>query len=331
MAGVVASVLAAFFTSRLGVTGTLIGAALTSMVITLGSAILNASLDRAKTGISSLPTTVRGRLSTQRVRTSGSPDSDPNQVQNDEAFPENALRRRDRRNRRSPGLFGRLSAAPGNFGLLPTSARRRVLVAGSLAGLLTAVIALTTITGIETAIGQTLSCLGRNCPQQEATASGGAPQTGARTSLGSLVGTATGGGGTSGDSNPQGAPVGGEEPETPAGGEAPDAQPSAGGAQPIPQNETPASGEVPRDPAPPVTPTPEDPGQPGAETPATPGDGGVVTPPSGDEQPPTVEPSPTPPPIEEEPAIEPVPTPGGGEPATPDAGAAGQQPSDGGQ
>ncbi len=72
-----AAVVAALFTSRLGVAGTLIGTALTAMTINLGSAVLSAQLEKASSKASVLPSTIRGSLSTQQIRMPGKQPSDP--------------------------------------------------------------------------------------------------------------------------------------------------------------------------------------------------------------------------------------------------------------
>src|ERR687894_436511 len=151
----IASVIAALFTSRLGVAGTLIGPAVTAVGITLGSAIFKAQLMKASHRISGLPETVRGRLSTQQIRIPGKPSVEPNPEP--AAKPEAADERR-------PGLLSRLRAVPGFLRDLPSAQRRKVLLAGLLAGLVAAVIGLGTVTGIELAGGKTLSCLVWSCP-----------------------------------------------------------------------------------------------------------------------------------------------------------------------
>ena len=78
LAAGLASVVTALFTSKLGVAGTLIGTALTAITITLFSAIFKAQIERAQTKLSGLPSTVRGRLSTQQVRIPGRQDAEPN-------------------------------------------------------------------------------------------------------------------------------------------------------------------------------------------------------------------------------------------------------------
>src|SRR5919107_4162136 len=145
-----ASVLAAVFTSSLGVAGTLIGTAVTAVLITLGSALFKVQLMKATDKISGLPDTVRGRLSTQQIRIPGKPNAEPNPEPT--AKPEAA-------DNRSPGLLSRLRAVPDFLRDLPSNQRRKMLVAGLLAGLLATAIGLAGVTGIELAGGKTLSCM----------------------------------------------------------------------------------------------------------------------------------------------------------------------------
>ena len=152
----IASVLAAVFTSKLGVAGTLIGTAVTAVLITLGSAVFKAQLIKASHRISGLPDTVRGRLSTQQIRIPGKPSAEPN--------PEPAAKPEEEAAEKRPGLLSRLRAVPGFLKELPSAQRRRVLLAGLLAGLVATVIGLGTVTGIEFAGGKTLSCLVWSCP-----------------------------------------------------------------------------------------------------------------------------------------------------------------------
>ena len=152
----IASVIAALFTSRLGVAGTLIGTAVTAVVITLGSAIFKAQLMKASHRISGLPDTVRGRLSIQQIRIPGKPSAEPN--------PEPAAKPEEEAAEKRPGLLSRLRAVPGFLRDLPSAQRRKVLLAGLLAGLVAAVIGLGTVTGIELVGGKTLSCLVWSCP-----------------------------------------------------------------------------------------------------------------------------------------------------------------------
>ena len=224
LAAGMASVVTALFTSKLGVAGTLIGTALTAIAITLISAILKAQIERTQSKLSGLPSTVRGRLSTQQVRVPGRPDAEPNP----EPPPEP-------RGERPAGLLERLRTIPTFLRELSPSARRRVLLSGALAGVVATAIGLSVITFTETVAGEPLSSLVG--PQRETTAAGG---TGPRTSVGSLFG---------GSSSMQNVPQqqGAPQQNAPAGGGQYQQRP---GVQPQQGN-----------PAQPAEPAPEDPAQ----------------------------------------------------------------------
>jgi hypothetical protein len=151
LASGMAAIFAALFTSRLGVTGTLIGTALTPMLMTLAVAVLNAQLEKASSTISKLPTTVQGRLSGQQVRVPGGSNPEQPDPQTHEA-PER------RRERRAPGPVERLLSIPSYLGEMAPSVRRRALLTGGLAGLLAAVVGLSAVTGVEAATDTTFSC-----------------------------------------------------------------------------------------------------------------------------------------------------------------------------
>ena len=146
----IASVLAAVFTSSLGVAGTLIGTAVTAVLITLGSALFKVQLMKATNKVSGLPDTVRGRLSTQQIRIPGKSNAEPN--------PEPAAKP-EAADSRSSGLLSRLRAMPAFLRDLPSNQRRKMLVTAFLAGLLATAIGLAGVTGIELAGGKNLSCL----------------------------------------------------------------------------------------------------------------------------------------------------------------------------
>ena len=256
----ITAIVAALFTSRLGVTGTLIGTALTPMLMTIGVAVLNAQIEKATDRISDLPSTVRGHLSTQRVRIPGTPSS--------EAPPEEpespvASRRRDRR---TPGVFERLLSIPTYLREMSPSTRRRTLVAGALAGLVAAAIGLAGVTGLEAASGGPLSCtLYENCT--ETNASGDETQeTGTSLSR------------TFGGTETRDVPVGGEG--LPAEGPQPEEQPAPNVQQTpqdqqyqgTPQGDGQQSEETPAQP--PAEQAPQEPEQPAAPVPeATPQEG----------------------------------------------------------
>ena len=164
LASGITAIVAALFTSRLGVTGTLIGTALTPMLMTIGVAVLNAQIQKATDRISVLPSTVRGQLSTQRVRVPGAPGPE---APPEDPEPPVTSRRRDRR---TPGVVERLLSIPTYLTEMSPSTRRRTLLTGAAAGLVAAIIGLAGVTGLETASGGTLSCtLYEECPD---TASG---------------------------------------------------------------------------------------------------------------------------------------------------------------
>ena len=159
-----ASVVAALFTSKLGVAGTLIGTALTAMTVTMGVAILQAQLERAQSKLSGLPSTVRGRLSTQQIRVPGKPNAEPNPEPPPPPEP---------RGGRSAGFLERLRSVPGHLKGLSPAARRRVLLSGVVAGLLATAIGLSSVTGIELAGGKSLSCMvWKACPNETASSGG---------------------------------------------------------------------------------------------------------------------------------------------------------------
>ena len=105
---------------------------------------------KASAKISGLPDTVRGRFSIQQIRVPGRPSAEPNP---DPAAQPEAGGKRFR------GLLSRLRAVPRFFGELPSNQKRRVLVAGLVAGLLSTAIGLVGVTGSELAGGKTLSCM----------------------------------------------------------------------------------------------------------------------------------------------------------------------------
>jgi len=239
----IASVLAAVFTSRLGVAGTLIGTAMAAVLITLGSALFKVQLMKATNKISGLPDTVRGRLSTQQIRMPGRPNAEPNPEP--AAEPEAA-------DNRSPGLLSRLRAMPGFLRDLPSNQRRKMLVAGLLAGVIATAIGLAGVTGIELAGGKTLSCLvWSSCSDEDE--SGGSSRGSGLSIFGGYSGTGAA---------PSGDPSKGQ-PSAPGGAQQAPQGPDRGPAQP-------GAGGTPSQPGG----TPQQPSEPGKGTnPAQPGAG----------------------------------------------------------
>ena len=122
-----AAMVAALFTSKLGVAGTLIGTALTAMTINLGSAVLSAQL--AKKPPPRAPpcrSTCGDRLSTQKVRIPGKESPEPD--------PEPSTRSTNGGGQRGR-LLSRLQSIPDDLKNLPSARRRSILLAGVLAGL----------------------------------------------------------------------------------------------------------------------------------------------------------------------------------------------------
>ena len=214
----IAAIVAALFTSRLGVAGTLIGTALTPMLMTVGVAVLNAQIQKATEKIPDLPTVVRGRLSTQRVRVPGTPSP--------EEPPEEPATSR-RRDRRSPGIVERLLSIPAYLKEMSPSTRRRTLLTGVLAGLVAMVIGFVGITGIEAVAREPLSCIGREACAAETSYADTSESP--STSLGSVFD-----GSTASETQTQDLPAGSEN--LPANGLQQDAQP-APDAQPVPEEQ----------------------------------------------------------------------------------------------
>jgi hypothetical protein len=136
-----ASTAAAFVTSRFGVAGTLLGAALTAMIITGGSAIVRFYLE-------SVPSKLRARRQRWKAGRSAGPDT--------------VVERPDPRD----NFMGRMRAAVGWFSQLPLLTRRSILINGLIGAAIAFVIGIGAIYGAETIIGNSLSCgLWSNCPK----------------------------------------------------------------------------------------------------------------------------------------------------------------------
>jgi hypothetical protein len=142
-----AATCAAFVTSRFGVAGTLLGAGITAMIITGGSALLKAYIENAAGRVRSGATKLRGR-------TEAGPAAPPEQAATPPGRP-------DLRN----NFTGRMRAAVEWFRGLPTPARRPILIKALAATAVALVICLVAIWGVEKVIGNSLSCgFWGNCP-----------------------------------------------------------------------------------------------------------------------------------------------------------------------
>lgn len=226
---------AAFVTSRFGVAGTLIGAALTAMIITGGSAILRAYIESASSRVREVPTRLR---SWGDQRKASRPDE-----------PETVPGRPDLR----ANFVGRMRAALDWFSNLPPMQRRSILVKGLVAAMVAFLICMGAVWGVEKVIGNSLSCgFWGTCPVGAAPGIhlAGYDGTGAGSSItGGDVGTA---GDVGGGLTPTGIFDGGQE--APAIGEEPGiGQPDSGqSASPEPE----ASPDASASPAPEEEPAP---------------------------------------------------------------------------
>jgi hypothetical protein len=148
MAAGFASAVAAFVTSRFGVAGTLMGAALTAMIITGGSAILKAYLETVTGNVRKMPRKLRERRNRWKADRSAEP----------ETLPE----RPDLRD----NFAGRMRAALDWYSHLPPLARRSILVKGVIGAAIAFVIGMGAIWAVEKGIGNSLSCgIWAKCPE----------------------------------------------------------------------------------------------------------------------------------------------------------------------
>jgi len=146
-----ASTTAAFVTSKFGVAGTILGAALTTMIITGGAAILNAYLKSLTGNVRKVPQKLRARRERRKAARYAEPPT-----------AETLPGRPDLRD----NFMGRLRAAVGWFSHLPLPARRSILVKGLIAAAVAFVISMGAIYALERGIGNSLSCgLWGNCPE----------------------------------------------------------------------------------------------------------------------------------------------------------------------
>jgi hypothetical protein len=145
MSAGLAATAASFVTSRFGVAGTLLGAALTAMIITGGSAILRSYMETVSGRVRGMPTKLRSQREQQKTgdfdgTMPGRPDLRDNFV-------------------------GRMRAALDWFSHLPTLSRRSILIKGLLAAAVAFVICMGVVWGAEKVIGNSLSCgLWAQCP-----------------------------------------------------------------------------------------------------------------------------------------------------------------------
>ena len=236
-----AATCAAFVTSRFGVAGTLLGAGITAMIITGGSALLKAYIEHAAGRVRSGATRLRGR---QEAASAAPPPRET--MPTEQANPPG---RPDLRN----NFAGRMRAAVEWFRGLPTPARRPILIKALVAAAVALVICLVAIWGVEKVIGNSLSCgFWSNCPYGAAPgihvagfddSGAGSTLSGGDVDLGGGGGGVLGGGGGGAfDSLRDGVPI------VPGGEEAPSsASPDAGGGE-DPSSASPAPEPAPEEP-----------------------------------------------------------------------------------
>jgi hypothetical protein len=136
---------ASFVTSRFGVAGTLLGAALTAMIITGGSAILRSYLESVSGRVRGMPTKLRSQRGQQKAGGFGG------------TMPE----RPDLRD----NFVGKMRAALDWFRHLPALSRRSILIKGLVAAAVAFVICMGVVWGAEKIMGNSLSCgLWGQCP-----------------------------------------------------------------------------------------------------------------------------------------------------------------------
>jgi hypothetical protein len=145
MSAGLASAVAAVITSKFGVAGTLLGAALTTMIITGGSAILKAYLESVTGSVRKVPGRLRERRKAARYTEPTSLPGRPDLRDN---------------------FAGRMRAALGWFSNLPPLARRSILVKGLVGALIAFAIGMGVVYAAEKVINNNLSCgLWGNCPE----------------------------------------------------------------------------------------------------------------------------------------------------------------------
>jgi len=233
MAAGLAATGAAFVTSRFGVAGTLLGAALTAMIITGGSAVLKAYIENAAGRVRSGATRLQER---QEARASNVPPEA--EAPTAETNPPGRPDLRD-------NFAGRMRAAVDWFRGLPTPARRPILIKALVAAVVALVICLVAIWGVEKLIGNSLSCgIWSKCPYGAAPGVhvAGFDDSGAGSTL-SGGGVNLGGGGGVVDSIRQGEGIPDGRDLIPGGG-------GDSSASPAPEEEAPSSASPEAEPVP---------------------------------------------------------------------------------
>lgn len=237
-----ASAAAAIITSRFGVAGTLLGAAVTSMIITGGSAILKSYLESVTGTVRRVPNKMRAKANRAQAGRADAPATIPGRPDLRENF------------------MGRMRAAMGWFSHLPTLRRRSIMVRGLIAALAAFVIGMGAITAVEAGVLKgSLSCkLWEDCTTVTGTTGTSAGTGGGTSTIGSLIGE-------SGATSQEQVPAPGQQ--VPSNQQDPVQQqtPSDSGAEPVDPNVDPSApnpsqpaapdpGAIPQEQAPPASP-----------------------------------------------------------------------------
>lgn len=244
MAAGLAATGAAFVTSRFGVAGTLLGAALTAMIITGGSAVLKAYIENAAGRVRSGATRLQERRTERQTAA-------PDQGVPDQEAPTARANPPGRPDLRD-NFAGRMRAAIDWFRQLPTPARRPILIKALVAAVVALVICLVAIWGVEKLIGNSLSCgIWAKCPYGAAPGIhvAGFNDSGAGSTLsGGGVDLGGGGGGGVVDSIRQGGGVPDGRDLIPGGAdEAPSSASPAPGGEEAPSSASPAAEPAPEE------------------------------------------------------------------------------------
>ncbi len=145
-----ASACAALVTSNFGVAGTILGAALTTMIITGGAALLKSYMETLTGYVRRAPGKMRETRESRKARRYAEPDE-----------PSGLPGRPDLKD----NFMGRMRAALDWFRRLPQANRRSILMKSLVAALIAFVIGMGAIFAFEKVIGNSLSCgLWANCP-----------------------------------------------------------------------------------------------------------------------------------------------------------------------
>lgn len=132
----IASPVATILTSRFGIAGTLLGLALSAVILTVLADVLKVYLARAPGTVAKVPGSFRGGISWQNIR-------------------------------------ARLEAALDSFSALAPTQRQSILAGSVVAGGISFFVGLSVVTGVELGMGRSLSCwIWSECPTESSTDDG---------------------------------------------------------------------------------------------------------------------------------------------------------------